>query len=94
MSFSIFAREVLNENGPIYAPYAFDGDWTDEEMAVIGEAIAPYVPEKVHATFNNWTFYKGDDSQFLGWKATWEMGFLKGSTPEELADAIVHYYSR
>lgn len=76
-----------------YSPYTFLGDeWTDAEKAVISAAVAPHVPEKVDAIFNEWRFSKY--SIFSATRATWDHGWLSGNTAQELAAKITEYYSQ
>lgn len=88
---NLFLR-ACNNNGAIYLPYAFEGDWTDEEKQVISTAIDPHVPERVDAMFNNWMFWKHNWG-FSAKKATWEM-IWSADTVEEMAGKITGYYLR
>ena len=88
---ALFMRAVDNR-GAVYLPYAFDGEWTEEEKAPIKDAIAPNVSERVEATFNNWCLFKAGG--YFARRATWDIGNFYGTTPEELAEKIRAYYAR
>lgn len=90
---SAFLR-ATDTQGAIYAPYNFSGDWSDSEKIEVQNAIIPYVPELVEASFNNWLFSKIDATYFIARKATWDIGCIGAETAEELAEKIADYYSR
>lgn len=89
---ALFMRH-LDTNGDVYLPYSFSGNWSEDEKKLISDAISPYVPEKVDATWNNWQFTKFDRG-FLGRRFTWDRGFFNTETVEELAQKIAAYYNR
>jgi hypothetical protein len=77
-----------------YLPYAFDGEWSDEDRAIITAAIAPHVPERVDSMFNNWGFWQYPSGGFGAKRSTWDMGMYFTHTAAEMAAKITEYYTR
>lgn len=86
------AMRARDNSGAVYAPYAFSGDFTDEERAIIESAISRYVPMSgVTATFNNWLFSRFSDGAVLVQRATWESHCCFHNA-EQAAQYIKNYY--
>ena len=95
MDFLALSLRMANGNGAIYAPYSFDvfqAEWNDGEQDAIATAIAPHVPEKVSATFNNWLFTKYRNGYTIR-RATWERGQFR-ATLDEVVTFVSEYYGR
>lgn len=76
-----------------FAPYGFNGDWSDADRAIVEAAITPHVPAAVDSMFNNWTFsYYGNN--FIATRATWDRGALFDATAQGLAEKLTEYYGR
>lgn len=89
----IFMR-ALDNNGDVYAPYNFEGEWTEAEKEVVSAAIDPHVPGKVDAMFNNWLFTKSNLPNFFILKrATWDQVICVTSAAD-VAVKIASYYAR
>lgn len=89
---NIFLR-ALDDNGPIYAPYSFEGDWTKEDKALVGSVMDTYAPERVDATYNNWQL-NCYGSHFSARRATWDMEGLYATSAAGLAEKLASYYVR
>ena len=87
----LFLR-ALDDRGEVYLPYALEGNWTDDEKAVVKAAIDPHVPERVDAMFNNWCFWK-DEFGFSARRNTWDR-LWSAKTAQDMADYITRYYSK
>lgn len=92
MDIANLCLRMIDKKGAVYAPYVFDGEFTEQEKSVIKSAIDKHVPEKVDAMFNNWIFTKSA-IDFGMYRSTWESG-VRAQTAEELARAIENYYTR
>lgn len=90
---NLFLR-VLDTNGAVYLPYTFSGEWTDAEKEIVTNAIAPHVPERVDAGFNNFVFYKFGDGDFGAKRFTWEHIEWNSRSADELATKIATYYAK
>lgn len=80
---------------PYYFAHNEGHEWTDEEKQAIDKVMAGRVPEVVTPMYNNWIFTKsvwGDDVWYVGRKATWDRGFYRVDTIEELAAKVDEYY--
>lgn len=91
MDFLRLALRAVDPNE--YAPFGFDGDFTEEERATISAAFAGRVPAAVDAMVNNWTIFKFSGGGFYARRATWDIGWARASA-QEIADAVTEYYSR
>jgi len=88
----LFLR-VLDNNGDIYSPYSFEGNWSLDEKKIISGIIDLHVPEKVDAMFNNWNFHKVDSHYFMAKRATWESIWCRNSLTE-IAELLDKYYNK
>lgn len=89
---TLFIRH-LDTRGEVYAPFGFNGEWTDQEKEIVTSAIAPHVPERVDAVFNNFMFYKFGEKNFAARRFTWEHMEWGSTSAEELALKIKKYYT-
>lgn len=93
MDFLALSLRVAAAGNTDFLPYTFDGDWSEEDRAVVEAAIKPHVPERVDSMFNNWSFYRGRMG-FTATRATWNMGNIHAGTAAELAEKIEDFYAR
>ena len=86
-------RTVQADQGAIFSPYRFAGDWISTEKALLISVIETHCPSLVDSMFNNWCFrhYHG---AFSAWRATWTMGTIHADTADDLAQQISAYYDR
>jgi hypothetical protein len=90
MFIAALCMRVINQSGPIYWPYSFEGEWTDEEKAMVSNIVAKHMPERVDASFNNWLFAKHEG--FMARRFTWDSPIWT-RTIDALCDALVTYYA-
>jgi hypothetical protein len=86
---ALFMR-ALDNQGDVYLPYSWEGDWTVPEKNLVACKIAPHVPNRVDAMFNNWLFSKYA-GRFFARRATWDRG-CSGDTLEDFVANLEAYY--
>lgn len=94
MDFLALSLRLAASGRDDFLPYAFEGDWSDEDRAIVEAAIKLHVPERVDSMFNNWLFWAYAGGGFGGKRATWDMGLWSTETAQELAAKITEYYER
>ena len=84
----------LDKSGAAYEPYHFRGsDWTRAEKSAVVNEIKKHVPEKVTATFNEWTFSKYGKNVYSASRATWDIDGINCKNVGELVEGIARYYN-
>lgn len=74
-------------------PYRFHGDWTDDEKQTVLDTLFAHTPRKVGASsYNLWHFTKHGGTSCTALRDEWIHAPLYGSTAQELADELHHYY--
>ena len=85
-------RMVQADQGAIFQPYHFAGDWTDADKATLISVVETHCPTLVDSMFNNWRF--DHHLRFSARRATWTMGTIHAETAAGLAQQISYYYDR
>lgn len=91
--FALMLRHAQMTNRNVYSPYGFTGQWSDEDKAVVEQALKSHVPESVDSGFNNWILSNWGTGGFYARRATWDRGGLFGDTAQELAEKITDFYA-
>lgn len=92
MNIVSWGLRAIDPSGTVYDPYAFEGDWTGADKAIISAVIDKYVPQRVDAGFNNWVFIKRGDNYYAK-RYTWESCGLFSTSVQALAALLEDYYT-